>query len=150
MKRSRAVSPIAPQRTGQELVKLCVGTCMGIDLIPPEPPQRVEDKRRWAEHTAAFDHDSVLPSKNTACEHFKGQGQRSHEFLTDMNCSLVPPFSEMLHDPFRPKKKTNSSRGSLAALHSRPRDRGVQSLCATTHDCGPWGRRRGRSVQVTR
>ncbi|CAK8985245.1 unnamed protein product [Durusdinium trenchii] len=29
----------------QELVKLCVGTCMGIDLIPPEPPQRVEDKR---------------------------------------------------------------------------------------------------------
>eukprot|EP00913_Durusdinium_trenchii_P033607 g31460.t1 len=28
-----------------ELVKLCVGTCMGIDLIPPEPPQRVEDKR---------------------------------------------------------------------------------------------------------
>lgn len=29
----------------EELVKLCVGTCMGIDLIPPEPPQRVEDKR---------------------------------------------------------------------------------------------------------
>lgn len=28
----------------QELVKLCVGTCLGRDLIPPEP-QQMEDKR---------------------------------------------------------------------------------------------------------
>lgn len=29
----------------EDLVKLCVGTCLGMDLIPPEPSQRVEDKR---------------------------------------------------------------------------------------------------------
>ena len=28
-------------------MKLCVGTCMGRDLIPPEP-QQVEDKRLFA------------------------------------------------------------------------------------------------------